>query len=175
MKRRGGVAAFVAAATLVLAACSPGSGDDAATVTLLTQPQQASSAPVVSVVDPAYPRVVDGAVVYTGQVVRWVDGDTIDLLLHARTGRDTWTVTKTRGRVAHIDTPETRGSTREAGLAAKTAAERLAPNGSPVTVHDQGVDKYGRVLVQITNREGVNVGSELLRTGHAEPYEGGAK
>ena len=52
--RRGGVAAFVAAATLVLAACSPGSGDDAATVTLLTQPQTASSAPVVSVVDPAY-------------------------------------------------------------------------------------------------------------------------
>ena len=170
--RRGGLAACVAASALLLAACSP--GDAAAPVTLLTQPTS-TGAPVVSVLDPAYPRVVDGAVVYTGQVVKWVDGDTLDLLTHARTGRDTWTVTKTRGRVAHIDTPETRGATREAGLAAKAEAERLAPPGSPVTVHDQGADKYGRVLVQITNREGVNVGSELLRTGHAEPYEGGTK
>lgn len=42
-------------------------------------------------------------------------------------------------------------------------------------MYDLGTEKYGRTLVQIDNTDGVNVGAELLRGGHAVPYEGGTR
>lgn len=80
--------------------------------------------------DAAYPRVVDGAVVYTATVESWYDGDTVTLIRTARTGRDTWLVERVKGRVAHIDAPEVRGDERPAGLEAKLprlGSPRLAP------------------------------------------------
>ena len=108
---------------------------------------------------------------YRGEIVDWVDGDTVWVrritpLTPTSDHRDTINV-----RVAHIDTPETnRLVSREAGNAATAYAEALAPPGSACRVHVMGVDSFGRRLAQVDNADGVNVGAELLRAGHAVPY-----
>lgn len=87
--------------------------------------------------------------VYPAQVVRVVDGDTldveIDLGFHIRT--------KERVRLYDIDTPEIFGSTAEPrGQAARAFVEWWLPEDRRVVLDSRKYDargKYGRVLADI--------------------------
>lgn len=109
---------------------------------------------------------------YRATVDRWVDGDTVDLVVDLG-----FTVhMRTRFRLLGVDTPETnRISSREAGLAATAFAESLAPEGSTVIVESKKTGKYGRWLGLIfpldeEGNRGESVNASLLSAGHARPY-----
>lgn len=79
---------------------------------------------------------------YSACVVRWVDGDTVDLLVelgfHVRTIQ--------RFRLIGVNTPE-RG---QPGYAeARACAESVLPPGSRLEITSQKSDKYGRWLVEL--------------------------
>ena len=107
---------------------------------------------------------------YRAEVLRWVDGDTVDLLVDLG-----FTVlVRQRFRLLGIDTPEVRGVEREDGLRASAFAEALAPVGSTVLVRSHKTGKYGRWLGEIWPLgEGSgdplpSVNDALVDAGHAE-------
>ena len=109
---------------------------------------------------------------YRAEVDRWVDGDTVDLVVDLG-----FTVhMRTRFRLLGVDTPEVnRRESREAGLAATAFAELCAPPGSTVVVESRKTGKYGRWLGTVypldaegNRRDSVN--ESLLEAGHALPY-----
>lgn len=79
-------------------------------------------------------------------------------------------------RVAHIDAPEMKvdGRSNPVGVAARDYAATLLSPGTPVTFVSHSLDKYGRPLGDITIGD-LDFGTEMLRTGHAVPYEGGPR
>lgn len=105
---------------------------------------------------------------YNAKVVRWVDGDTVeldvDLGFHLRY-RDHF-------RLLGVDTAE-----RGKPLAAegKALSISLAPADSDVRIATTKGDKYGRWLTTVTTVAGENVSDELLKAGLAKPYWGGTK
>lgn len=106
---------------------------------------------------------------YRAEVVRWIDGDTVELTLDLgfrMTMRDNF-------RLMGIDTPE-RG--RPGAAEATARAIELAPAGTKLTVATHARDKYGRYLVEVfpdSRQESVNV--TLADEGLAVAYFGGAK
>lgn len=110
---------------------------------------------------------------YKATVVRWVDGDTVDL----RVDLGFRMFAETRFRLYGIDTPE-RG---QPGYADATkSAESLAPAGSPVRIETyKDADKYGRwlALVYPIGDYGSipDVSNQLINLGHGKPYFGGTK
>lgn len=106
---------------------------------------------------------------YRAEVVRWIDGDTVELIVDVgfkMAMRDHF-------RLMGVDTPE-RG---RPGAAEATARVReLAPGGAQVTVATHAKDKYGRWLAEVftaSAQESVNV--TLIDEGLAKPYFGGTK
>lgn len=105
-----------------------------------------------------YPRV------YPATVIRWVDGDTVDMdvdlgfHMHGLL----------RFRLTDVNTPE-RGMP---GWAEATArANELAPVGAHIMAFTQkDGDKYGRWLAHITLDDGRTVNKILLSEGLAVPY-----
>lgn len=105
---------------------------------------------------------------YKAQVVRWIDGDTVELdvdLGFRLRFRDHF-------RLDGIDTPE-RG--RAGALTAMVRAVQLAPVGSDVLVQTSKSDKYGRYLAAIWPEVGPPINITLVNEGHAVPYYGGKK
>jgi len=109
---------------------------------------------------------------YHAEVVRWVDGDTVDLAVDLGFG-----VSKAdRFRLYGIDTPE-RG---EPGHNEATAfCMGAAPAGSLVTIQSLkplSQDKYGRWLAMLTPiTTSTSVNDALVVAGLARPYFGGKK
>lgn len=107
---------------------------------------------------------------YKASLMRVVDGDTCDLAVDVG-----FHMTATlRFRLLGIDTPEVRGTTKEAGLAAKAALEGLLAKG-PLLIRTEKGDSFGRWLADISVGVGdatFDVATEMLRLGHAVPYEG---
>ena len=114
---------------------------------------------------------------YNAQVVRVVDGDTIDVELDL--GFDIRL--KARVRFAGINAPESRtrdAVEKQAGLAAKRYVEDWISEREQrviiqTTLDDRG--KFGRVLGRILNPDGHCLNDELVSLGHAKPYEGGKR
>ena len=118
------------------------------------------------------------AYTYRATFLRAVDGDTIDVLIdlgfHVRL--------EARLRLAGIDTPERKGVTAEAGLAAReftrawcTRSDLIAERLVIVTLKDRG-EKYGRFLARVYwNASGESLNDALVAAGHAKPYDGGAR
>jgi micrococcal nuclease len=111
---------------------------------------------------------------YRAQVVRWVDGDTVDLLVDLG-----FTVqVRQRFRLLGIDTPEVnRKASREAGKAATAFAAGLAPVGAEVLVRSYKTGKFGRWLAEVLPLDGdgeplQSVNDALLQAGHARRYGG---
>jgi micrococcal nuclease len=105
---------------------------------------------------------------YAAVVVRWVDGDTVDLVVDLGFRMQT----KDRFRLSGIDTPE-RGQPNY--HEATTFMETLASPGTPVTIKTFGeTEKYGRWLADIYAGD-LNLNEAILRTGLAKPYDGGAR
>ncbi len=114
---------------------------------------------------------------YAASVVRIVDGDTlyldIDLGFFIR-----MTISM---RLNGINTPETRGATRTAGLKSKAFVESVLPPGALVIVQTYKAEKYGRYLADIWYKPGAKsrdeieaggrlLNQELLDKGLAIPY-----
>lgn len=103
---------------------------------------------------------------YNATVEEIYDGDTITVIIDL--GLDTFTRKKLR--LHNIDTPELRGSEREAGLIARDYLRELILGKSVVieTIKDK-TGKYGRYLaiVYINNE---NINDKLVSEGYAKRY-----
>lgn len=106
---------------------------------------------------------------YNARVVRWVDGDTVDL----RVDLGFHTFVETRFRLYGIDTPERGQKNHDQATA---LCNSLAPVGADVFVRSfKDADKYGRWLADIDTAPGENVNTKLIEFGLAVPYFGGTK
>lgn len=105
---------------------------------------------------------------YNAKVVRWIDGDTVELevdLGFRLKFQDHF-------RLDGIDTPE-RG---KAGAQSATArASQLAPVGSEILIQTTKGDKYGRYLAALWPDVGPTINATLVEEGFAKPYYGGKK
>ena len=116
--------------------------------------------------------------IYHCKIERWIDGDTVDLVIDI--GLRGLTMNE-RARVAHINCPETSSkdvAEKIAGEAARKFAFDLAPPGTLITVVTRNggdYDKYGRWLTEITLPDGRDFSKEIMKAGHAIPYEGGKR
>lgn len=106
---------------------------------------------------------------YRAELVRIVDGDTVELRIDV--GFHFWF--RYNVRLMGIDTPEVRGETKAAGLAA-SAALREKIEGKELFVRTYAPDKYGRWLATLFV-DGEDINQWLIDNGFAKPYFGGAK
>ena len=116
---------------------------------------------------------------YSAEVLRVVDGDTIDCRIDL--GFDVWV--KKRIRFYGINTPESRTRDLEEkrrGIAAKArVTDLLRSNEGRFILKSHGVGKYGRVLGEILVDVGeecpLNVKDVLIAEGHGVEYFGGKR
>ena len=109
------------------------------------------------------------------EVVRVVDGDTVDLNIDLGFSL----FKKERVRLAGIDTPESRTRDLEEkafGLEAKEFLERRLSDGvdSGLRVKTEKDGKYGRMLGWIYCGQ-MNINNEMVQRGYAWEYDGGKK
>lgn len=113
---------------------------------------------------------------YRATIVRWVDGDTVDLDIDLGFGI---VYANQRVRLFGIDAFESRTrdlQEKQKGLAAKDFVERMAPNGTEVILRSKkdGKGKFGRILGEIiidTPKGQQNLNTLLTIEGHAVRYE----
>lgn len=117
-------------------------------------------------------RSVAGPVV--AEIVRIIDGDTLEVDAHPWPGH----VVRVSVRVRGIDTPERRSSCPEQRAAAQLAhdeLERLVSGVSTIElINVAGGKYYGRVLADLTAGTR-DVASAMLASGLARPYQGGKR
>jgi micrococcal nuclease len=105
---------------------------------------------------------------YPAEIVRVIDGDTVEARIHIWLGQDQTTHIRLRG----IDAPELRGhcpGEREAAAAARDHLAHLLALGR-VTVTDISTDKYGgRVDARIRLPDGTDISAAMIKAGHALP------
>jgi micrococcal nuclease len=108
--------------------------------------------------------------VYAAEVVRWVDGDTVDLRVDVGFHMQM----QGRFRLYGVDTPE-RGQPNHDE--AWECAESVAPPGCRVLARTlKAPDKYGRWLAELLVDDGTkSVAESLLENKLAVPYFGGRK
>jgi micrococcal nuclease len=122
-------------------------------------------APVV-VAEPTVPvpSCSTGQRIWDIEVLNVVDGDTYDFRVDL--GLDV--SREERIRLIGLDTPEVRGDDKERGFAATDAAIEFFES-CPCTIESEGDrGKYGRLLADVRNKDGVLI-SEFLRVrGHVK-------
>tara|TARA_Y100001937_G_scaffold82757_1_gene111991 strand:+ start:1215 stop:1601 length:387 start_codon:yes stop_codon:yes gene_type:complete len=107
------------------------------------------------------------------EVLKVVDGDTIDILIDL--GFDL--TKKERIRLSGIDTPECRTKNleeKELGLEAKNFLERRISECENLWVATEKDGKYGRMLGTIWCGV-MNINEEMVSRGYAWEYDGGKK
>lgn len=117
---------------------------------------------------------------YSAQVVRWVDGDTVDL----RVDLGFHIFIETRFRLYGVDTPERGQKNHDEATA---FCNGFAPVGSTIIIKSYRPrpieeDKYGRWLCEalpmpfdLVTPGGISVNQRLVEAGLAVPYYGGKK
>lgn len=104
-------------------------------------------------------------------VRRIVDGDTLDVMVDCGFRR----YSIERLRLARINTPETRGEERQAGLVSKSFVEAALPIGSRIALVSTKEDAFGRWLSEVYYLDEMqveqNLSDALLANGLAETYE----
>jgi len=115
---------------------------------------------------------------YRAEVLRVVDGDTVDVLIDCGFS----TFRKERVRLFGIDAPESRTrdkKEKKRGLAAKARLQELTENADQKIIIKTELDKkgkYGRILgVLWDEKKKKNFNSMLISEGHATEYFGGKK
>jgi len=115
---------------------------------------------------------------YRAEVLRVVDGDTVDMLIDCGFS----TFRKERVRLYGIDAPESRTRDKEEkkkGLAAKARLQELIKNTKKKIIIKTELDKkgkYGRILgVLWDENKRKNFNTLLVAEGHAVKYKGGKK
>ncbi|MBN9049552.1 MAG: thermonuclease family protein [Rhizobiales bacterium] len=116
------------------------------------------------------PSVVPGA--HPADLVRVIDGDTLEARVHVWPGM----TIATRVRLRGIDAPELRarcGREQMAAQAARDALAKLVADGR-LSVSRIGPDKYGgRVVASVATAQGEDVSAALLQAGLVRRYGGG--
>ena len=111
---------------------------------------------------------------YKIQVIRVVDGDTVDA--HIDLGFDV--SIKNRIRLSGIDAPESRTrnlTEKKYGLEAKEKlSELLTCESDVITVQSHGLGKYGRVLGTLYVGD-KNINETMISEGYAIAYQGDRK
>ncbi len=113
---------------------------------------------------------------YIADVLRVIDGDTIEINVHI------WPqlTQRTKLRLAGINTPEKRGKgvsycEKKAGQKATNFTQQWLKNIKTITVSEIKLGKYaGRVLGHIS-KDGQDLGKDLIKAKHAKPYKGGKR
>ena len=93
-----------------------------------------------------------------------IDGDTLTVL---------WDGHEVTLRLENIDAPELAHDGAPAqclAAEAKTALQVLAPKGTPLSIVDSGLDRYGRTLAGVYLPDGRLANAELVRVGLAAPF-----
>lgn len=107
------------------------------------------------------------------EVVRVVDGDTLDVRAHVWLGA----YIEIAVRLDGVDAPELHGhcaQERDLAVAARGLVERLLGDGAAAQLHDIRPDKYGgRVRARVVTGAGTDLSQALLDAGLARPYRGG--
>ena len=116
---------------------------------------------------------------YACKICDWRDGDTCQVSVDIVNTDLGFRVTLYRVvRIFGINAPEVHSKDigeKARGIAAKTFAESLAPDGSVVIVRsakEHGQDKYGRWLASILLGNGKDFAVEMTMAGHALPWDG---
>lgn len=107
------------------------------------------------------------------EVVKVVDGDTIDVLIDLGFNL----TKKERIRLAGIDTPESRTRNLEEkkmGLEAKEYLQNKLDNCNDLRVKTEKDGKYGRMLGWIHGND-ENINNIMVTEGYAWEYDGGTK
>lgn len=107
------------------------------------------------------------------RIVRVVDGDTIEVTADIWLGLAVHSLVRLRG----IDAPELRGRCSEERALASAARDRLAIlAGDAVRLVNVEADKFGgRVVADVSRRDGTDVGEAMVASGLARPYHGAAR
>jgi endonuclease YncB( thermonuclease family) len=107
------------------------------------------------------------------EVIRAVDGDTIEV--RATVWLDL--VITAHVRIRGIDAPEVHGKClRERDLAAAATVKLAQVAAGEVSLSNIEYDKYGgRVLADVSDKAGHDVGAELRKLGIVRPYDGGER
>ena len=115
---------------------------------------------------------------YSAQVLRVVDGDTVDVLIDCGFS----TFRKERVRLYGINAPESRTRDKEEkirGLAAKERLDELINNTEGSVVIKTELDKkgkFGRIFGVIWDKsKKKNFNNMLVSEGHAVEYDGGKR
>ena len=114
---------------------------------------------------------------YNAQLIRVVDGDTVDAMVDLGFS----THRKLRIRFDGIDAPESRTRDAEEKVLGKAATARVveildAEDGAFV-VRSHGVEKFGRCLGELFTKTlgETSINQTLIDEGHAEAYFGGKR
>ena len=109
------------------------------------------------------------------EVVKIVDGDTIDILIDLGFGL----TKKERVRLAGIDTPESRTTNleeKEMGLQAKDALTGMLESAEEIKVKTEKDGKFGRMLGWLwADNDMTSLNHQLVNDGYAWAYDGGSK
>ncbi|TCR90208.1 thermonuclease family protein [Rhizobium sp. BK376] len=137
------------------------------TLILLTSPL-ATSAKAQTVHE-----TIDGPV--SAEIIRVVDGDTILVEAMPWPQQTIEVYVRLRG----IDAPELHSKCEEvraAALKAQEALEAIMPATGEIELTRISGDKYfGRILADVTTKDGRNPAHDLLQEGYAVSYNGGRK
>jgi micrococcal nuclease len=107
---------------------------------------------------------------YKAAVTRVVDGDTV--IVDIDLGFGVW-LKEQSVRLAKINTPEIKGSTRVDGLAAKDFLSKLILNKWVQIRTEKGQEKFGRWLATILLEEDKNlidINHKMVAEGYAKSY-----
>jgi endonuclease YncB( thermonuclease family) len=105
-------------------------------------------------------------------VIRTIDGDTFEALVHLWPGLDMTTRVRMRG----IDAAEMKAACPEELRLAQAASARLHDllGEGGVTIYNIGPDKYhGRIVADAATVRTPDVSAAMLASGHARVYHGG--
>jgi micrococcal nuclease len=109
------------------------------------------------------------------EVCRVVDGDTVDVVIDL----GFHVSTKQRIRLKGLDTPEiifANAEERQRGEAAKVYVLEWLEENPYLRIRTYKDDKYGRLLGELISVDtGECLNHNLIKEGHAKPYDGGAR
>lgn len=117
---------------------------------------------------------IGSAQAWRGQVLRVVDGDTVEARIQTWPGQEVVTLVRLRG----IDTPELAGACPQEKMRAEEARDALVAlvGAGSIVVSEVGPDKfYGRVVARVATPDGRDVGQTLLDRGLARIHVRGQR
>lgn len=103
-------------------------------------------------------------------IKRWIDGDTVEVVVHKRIDLDFGFVSQVDFpvtlRIRGLDTPEMRGDTQADAMCAKQFAEQMAPAGVRVQVVSHRVKSFERYVADVTLPDGTDFATMMRDAGH---------